>query len=96
MVAHGLRILNYCLPDGREEGGSEGEIVEEEEEEGGGFEAAYLHLYINPWFSNQKNQLPPKTLSGYCTSPLFSSSIIMRESLSLSFLRHILICQDSL
>lgn len=50
MVAHGLRILNYCLPDGREEGGRDCRGG------GGGFQAAYLHLYINPGFSNQTEE----------------------------------------
>lgn len=40
MVAHGLRILNYCLPDGRKQGGREGEM--EKEEEG----ASKQHIYI--------------------------------------------------
>lgn len=42
MVAHGLRILNYCLPDGRGEGRRREGVVGEEEEEG----ASKQHIYI--------------------------------------------------
>lgn len=70
MVAHGLRILNYCLPDGREEGGRDWRGGGG----GGGFEAAYLHLYINPRFSNQTEEKPTaskNTLGALRALPIF-------------------------
>lgn len=72
MVAHGLRISNYCLPDGREEGKREGGI-----EGGGGGGASEPHIYICistlHLVIRGKNQLPPKILWRRRVHCLFSS-----------------------
>lgn len=75
MVAHGLRILNYCLPDGRE-GGGRGRG------RGGGTSKQHIYICISTLdlvIRQRKNQLPPKTLWGRCIYYLFSGGANIRE-----------------
>lgn len=62
MVAHGLRIFNYCLPDGNEEK-REGGTEEEEKEEEAPLSSIFTSVY-QPciWWSEEKNPLCLKIL----------------------------------
>lgn len=95
MVAHGLRIFNYCLPDGRDEEKREG--GRDRRGGGGGGGACEQHIYICistlHLVIRGKNPLPLEALHVLPIFPLHKH--YKGDATHLFSLMGIWICQDS-